>query len=58
MLVSDGLFIPSGLFYCMPPVDLQTLEELFREHVPDKYFQNIRYYPKRAEGPGCCSCKA
>jgi hypothetical protein len=33
MLVSNGLFIPSGLFYCMPPVDLQTLEELFREHV-------------------------
>ena len=29
----DGLFLPGGMFYCMDPVDLRALEELFREHV-------------------------
>ncbi len=33
ILCADGLFRQSGLFYCMRPVDLQELEQLFRDRV-------------------------
>ncbi len=32
-LVADGLFVRSGLFYCLPNVSLKSLEELFRARV-------------------------
>jgi len=32
LLVADGLFTPSGLFYCMPRCNLKALEELFSEY--------------------------
>ena len=33
MLLADGLFVRSGLFYLLPDVSLKPLEELFRARV-------------------------
>jgi hypothetical protein len=32
-LVADGLFARSGLFYCLPNVSIEPLEEMFRARV-------------------------
>jgi hypothetical protein len=32
-IVADGLFRPSGTFYCLPKTDLKELEEIFRSKV-------------------------